>query len=64
MLIKSKDTIKIQSDLFKPLLCDIASPIHHYVMVKFANAIGWQNFEDGLSASFCVDTAIPSVRFV
>lgn len=38
-----------QGDLFKPLLRDIVSPRH--AMVKLADTIDWQSFEDGLSAS-------------
>lgn len=29
-------------------------------MVKLADAIDWQSFEDGLSASFCADNGRPS----
>ena len=28
-------------------------------MVKLADAIDWQSFEDGLSASFCAITVVP-----
>lgn len=48
----------LQSHLFKPLLRDIVSPRH--AMVKLADAIDWQSFEDGLQASFCVDNGRPS----
>ena len=43
-----------QGDLFNSLLRDLVSPCH--AMVKFADAIDWQNFEDGLSERFCVES--------
>ena len=58
MITKSDTRKEQQGDLFKPLLRDIVSPRH--AMVKLADAIDWQSFEDGLSASFCADNGRPS----
>lgn len=58
MMTKSDTRKEQQGDLFKPLLRDIVSPYH--AMVKLADAIDWQSFEDGLSASFCADNGRPS----
>ena len=57
-MTKSDTRKEQQGDLFKPLLRDIVSP--HHAMVKLADAIDWQSFEDGLSASFCADNGRPS----
>ena len=57
MMTKSDTRKEQQGDLFKPLLRDIVSPYH--AMVKLADAIDWQSFEDGLSASFCADNGRP-----
>ena len=59
MLTKSDTRKEQQGDLFKPLLRDIVSP--HHAMVKLADAIDWQSFEDGLSASFCANNGRPSL---
>ena len=58
MMTKSDTRKEQQGDLFKPLLRDIVSP--HHAMVKLADAIDWQSFEDGLSASFCANNGRPS----
>lgn len=58
MMTKSDTCKEQQGDLFNPLLRDIVSPRH--AMVKLADAIDWQSFEDGLSASFCANNGRPS----
>lgn len=58
MLTRSDNGIQNQPDLFKPFLRDIVSPRH--AMVKLADSIDWQSFEDGLSACFCADNGRPS----
>lgn len=58
MMTKSDTRKEQQGDLFNPLSRDIVSP--HHAMVKLADAIDWQSFEDGLSASFCADNGRPS----
>ena len=58
MMTRSDTRKEQQGDLFKPLLRDIVSPRH--AMVKLADAIDWQSFEDGLSGSFCADNGRPS----
>ena len=57
-MTKSDTRKEQQGDLFKPLLRDIVFPRH--AMVKLADAIDWQSFEDGLSGSFCADNGRPS----
>ncbi len=57
-MMKSNQSGRIQSHLFKPLLRDIVSPRH--AMVKLADAIDWQSFEAGLSEYFCADNGRPS----
>lgn len=54
MLTKSNSSGAVPSHLFKPLLLDIVSKRH--AMVKLADAIDWQSFEDGLRECFCADT--------
>jgi len=58
MMTKSNRSDGVQSHLFKPLLRDIVSPRH--AMVKLADAIDWQSFEDGLEDCFCADNGRPS----
>ena len=58
MMTKSNSSGAVQSHLFKPLLRDIVSKRH--AMVKLANAIDWQSFEDGLHDCFCADNGRPS----
>ncbi len=58
MMTKSSRSEEIQSHLFKPLLRDIVSPRH--AMVKLADAIDWQSFDDGLQECFCADNGRPS----
>ena len=57
-MTKSNSSGAVQSHLFKPLLRDIVSKRH--AMVKLANAIDWQSFEDGLHDCFCADNGRPS----
>ena len=52
-MTKSNNSGSVQSHLFKPLLVDIVSRRH--AMVKLADAIDWQSFEDGLQECFCAD---------
>ena len=58
MMTKSNSSGAVQSHLFKPLLRDIVSKRH--AMVKLADAIDWQSFEDGLHDCFCADNGRPS----
>jgi IS5 family transposase len=58
MMTKTNDSDGLQGHLFKPLLRDIVSPRH--AMVKLADTIGWQSFDDGLSECFCADNGRPS----
>lgn len=58
MMTKSDTQKEQQGDLLKPLLRDIVSPRHG--MVKLADVIDRQSFEDGLSANFCADNGRPS----
>lgn len=58
MMTKTSHEIGVQGNLFKPLLRDIVSARHS--MVKLADAIDWQSFEEGLASSFCGDNGRPS----
>ncbi|MDD3885421.1 MAG: hypothetical protein PHI35_00935 [Victivallaceae bacterium] len=51
MMTKSNSSGAVQNHLFKPLLLDIV-PTRH-AMVKLADAIDWQSFEEGLQSCFC-----------
>lgn len=57
-MTKSNNSGSVQSHLFKSLLVDIVSRRH--AMVKLADAIDWQSFEDGLQECFCADNGRPS----
>ena len=49
---------ELQGNLFNPLLCVIVSPRH--AMVKLAEAIDRQSFENSSSANFCAENGHPS----
>lgn len=57
-MTKSSHKNGVQGNLFKPLLRDIVST--QYAMVKLADAIDWQSFEDGLAECFSADNGRPS----
>lgn len=58
MMTRNDNNKSNQADLFKPFLRDIVSPRHP--MVKLADSIDWQSFEEGLEDCFCADNGRPS----
>ena len=54
------------SEICSNLCCVILFVSPRHAMVKLADAIDWQSFEDGLSASFSADNGrtSPSAQFV
>ncbi len=58
-MTKNSVSTTSQGHLFKPFLRDIVSERHS--LVKLADAINWQSFDEGLEECFCSDNGRPSL---